>query len=313
MERFSLSTSGKDDRKKVDTKSRPQFSSGRSIIRRILRFIVPVFLGIAAGTALMVLFEEKLIYFPYKYPDGNWQPETYGLKAEDCFFTTSDGLKLHGWFFRVDNPRATMLWCHGNAGNITHRLDNIQKLLPLGINVFIFDYRGYGRSEGEPSEEGLYADARAAYDFLTGEKSIRSDSIVVFGRSIGSVVAVDLAAERPCRGLILESSFPSAKAMARELFPFLPLHLFLRSRFDADSKIARIKVPILFIHGIEDRTVPIHLGKQLFERANQPKTFYEIRGADHNDTYLVGGAEYFRRLKEFVSQIFSPSLKGFKI
>ena len=255
----------------------------------------------------MVLFEEKLIYFPYKYPEGNWRPETYGLKAEDCFFTTSDGVNLHGWFFRSDAPKGTLLWCHGNAGNITHRLDNIRKLLPLGIDVFIFDYRGYGKSDGKPSEQGVYKDALAAYDFLTKEKHVPPDSIIIFGRSLGAAVAVDLASRRRCRGLVLESSFPSARAMAKEMFPIVPVHLFVRSRFDAESKINEIHVPVLFMHGTVDRTVPLHLGRKLFEKANEPKSFYEIVGADHNDTYIVGDDEYFRHWKTFIDHTLSGS------
>lgn len=273
-----------------------------SFVRRIVRILIPILLGISLGTVIMVLFENKFIYFPYKYPEGIWEPEVYGLKAEDCFFTTSDGFQLHGWFFQVESPKATVLWCHGNAGNITHRLDNIRRLLSLGINVFIFDYRGYGRSEGEPSEDGVYRDAFAAYDFLIKNKGITPDSMIIFGRSLGAIVAVELTSERPCRGLILESSFTSAKDMAKELFPILPVHFFIRSKFDAESKIRSIHVPIFFTHGIDDRTVPVHLGKKLFEEANEPKSFYGIPGADHNDTYIVGGDEYFRRLDTFIDE-----------
>ena len=254
----------------------------------------------------MVVFEEKLIYFPSKYPEGNWQPETYGLKAEDCFFATSDSVRIHGWLFQIDTPKATLLWCHGNAGNITHRLDNIRKLLPLGLNVFIFDYRGYGKSEGEPSEEGLYTDALAAYEFLLKNKRLESSSLIIFGRSIGAAVAVDLAFKRSCRGVILESSFTSAKDMVKEMFPIIPMHFFVRSKFDSEEKISEIHVPILFTHGTNDRTIPLHLGKKLFEKANEPKSFYEIIGADHNDTYIVGGDEYFTRLKKFIDEVFSP-------
>lgn len=271
----------------------------------MLHFLIPISLGISIGIFIMVLFEDKFIYFPYKYPRGTWQPEVYGLKGEDCFFTTSDAVQLHGWFFRVESAKATLFWCHGNAGNITHRLDNIRHLLPLGINVFIFDYRGYGKSEGEPSEEGVYRDAFAAYDFLTKTKGIRPGSLIIFGRSLGAIVAVELASQRPCRGLILESSFTSAKDMVKHMFPILPLYFFIRSKFDAESKISQIHVPILFTHGTDDRTIPITLGRKLFQAANDPKSFYEIRGADHNDTYIVGGAEYFQRLNTFIDQALS--------
>jgi fermentation-respiration switch protein FrsA (DUF1100 family) len=278
-------------------------SQYKILFRRTVSIVVSIGLGLAAAMLLMVIFEEKFIYFPSKHPKGNWQPETYGLNAEDCFFSTSGGLKLHGWLFRVGKPKATLLWCHGNAGNITHRLDNISKLLPLGINIFIFDYRGYGKSEGSPSEKGIYNDAIAAYDYLTHEQGVNSSSIIIFGRSLGAIVATHLAANRLCRGLIVESGFSSSRDMAKELFPFLPLHFFLRSKFDAMSMISRIHIPLLFIHGTNDNTVPINLGRKLFERANEPKSFYEILGADHNDTYIVGGDVYFKRLNEFIDQV----------
>lgn len=267
-----------------------------------MSIIVSVGFGLTLMTVLMVIFEDRFIYFPSLYPEGNWNPETYGLNPRDCYFTSSDGVRLHGWFFQADSPKTTFIWCHGNAGNITHRLDNISRLLPLGVNVFIFDYRGYGRSEGKPSEEGIYEDARAAYDYVVGTLEIDPSSIVFFGRSLGAVVAIHLARDRRCRGLIVESGFPSAKEMAKSLFPFLPLHLFVRSKFDAASAISRVHAPILFIHGTDDRTVPIHLGKNLFEHANEPKQFYEIPGADHNNTYLVGGRAYFERLRAFIDQ-----------
>jgi hypothetical protein len=271
--------------------------------KAILRFVLPVVLGLTLGVLLIVLFENKLIYFPAKYPEGSWQPGTYSLRAEDCFFRSDDGVQLHGWFFPVDTPRATLLWCHGNAGNITHRLDNAWRLLRLGVSVFIFDYRGYGRSEGTPSEEGLYLDAMAAYRFVTEEKHVNASALVIFGRSIGASVAVDLASRRPCGGVILESAFTSAKDVASELWPFLPIRWFVRSQFDAASKIGRINVPILFTHGTRDATVPLRLGQKLFGLANEPKWFYQIEGADHNDTYIVGGERYFRRIGEFISTI----------
>ena len=276
--------------------------------RAILRFILPLVLGLTLGMLLLMIFENSLIYFPAKYPEGEWNPGVAGLHPDDVSFSTSDGLQLHGWFFGVESARATILWCHGNAGNITHRLHNITKLLPLGVNVFIFDYRGYGKSEGTPSEEGLYLDAEAAYAYLTEHLEINASSVIIFGRSLGASVAVDLASKKPCRGVILESAFTSAGDMARGMIPFLPIQFLIRSRYEADKHIDDIHVPILFTHGSEDRTIPLKLGKKLFERANEPKFFWEIPGADHNDTYIVGGEAYFQRLNEFIDFALSKTL-----
>lgn len=248
--------------------------------------------------------EDSMIYFPTKYPDGFWQPAAFGVAVEDCFFVSEDGVKLHGWVAPRDGAQATLLWCHGNAGNITHRLDNLKLLLErVNAHVFIFDYRGYGRSEGSPDEEGLYKDARAAYDYLLTRREVDPRRIILFGRSLGSAVAVDLALQRPRAGLILESTFTSAKDMAKKVFPFLPVHYFIGVQFDSESKIAQLKVPILFMHGTADHTVPLELGKKLFRVANEPKEFYEIAGADHNDTYVVGGEAYFAKLNEFIGRL----------
>ncbi len=253
---------------------------------------------------IIALFEKKMIYFPIKYPEGFWNPERYGVKVEDSFFTTEDGLRLHGWFAPSKNASLTLLWAHGNAGNITHRLENTRLLLNLDINVFIFDYRGYGKSEGEPDEEGLYRDARAAYDYLLSRKDVNPQEIVFFGRSIGTAVIVDLALHRQCKGMILESAFTSGKEMAKEMLPFfLPAYFIIHSKFASIEKIERLHVPILFTHGTNDHTVPLKLGRKLFDGANGPKYFYEIQGADHNDTYIVGGKPYFNRINEFLNTL----------
>lgn len=265
--------------------------------------MLPVIFGLTLGMLMIPLIENKIVYHPYKYPEGNWHPESYSLQPEDCYFSTMDNIKLHGWFFRAESARATLLWCHGNAGNITHRLDNIKRLQPFSINIFIFDYRGYGRSEGEPSEDGIYQDALAAYEYLLSHPEVDPKNILLFGRSLGATVAVDLATKKPSRGIILESAFTSAKDVAKEMNRWLPLHFVIRSKFDSITKIKQIHSPMLFIHGNDDEIIPITLGKKLFEAANEPKWFYEISGAGHNDTYVVGGSRYFQQLDEFIQKI----------
>ena len=265
------------------------------------------------GTAAIVLIvlsllaltmEDKFIYHPTTYPRGNWQPE--GLAVQDCEFEAADGTKLHGWWHPPagdgENPGPVLLWCHGNAGNITNRSENLRMLVERGMAAFIFDYRGYGKSEGEPSEKGLYMDGEAAYEYLTGELGIAPERVVLFGRSLGSAVALHVALEKPCAGLILESAFSSVPAMARKVVPVLPLWRFMDTEFNNAKKVTDLPAPLLSIHGDADGLVPFEQGKAVYEAAPQPKDFYTIHGADHNDTYLVGGDPYFQRIKEFCHQ-----------
>lgn len=278
-----------------------------SLLGSIPQWLRKIAVGIAVGVlfwlVMIMIFEDQMIYFPAKYPEGNWQPEASRVVVEDCYFLTEDGLRLHGWFCPADDANLTLLWCHGNAGNITHRLENLRLLHELGINVFIFDYRGYGKSEGDPSEEGIYRDAVAAYDYLITRTDVRPDSVVFFGRSLGTGVAVDLGLKRNARAMILESAFTTAKEMASAIFPLPIAQFVIHSKFDSLGKIREIHVPLLFIHGDEDRTVPIDQGRKLFEAANEPKSFYVIPGADHNDTYQVGGSEYFEKIREFLGHL----------
>jgi uncharacterized protein len=269
-----------------------------SAVAVVVIFIFIVLIMISA-------FEKQMIYYPVKYPGGFWEPERFGVQVEDIWFTAEDGVRLHGWYAAGNNSGLglTLLWFHGNAGNITHRLENLRDLLELGIDVFIFDYRGYGRSDGEPDEHGIYKDGIAAFDYLTAEKGILPDRIVLFGRSLGTAVAVEVATKREIRGMILESAFTDAKAMARTIMPFLPLGAVISSRFDSIGKINNIHVPLLFTHGDSDSIVPIDLGKKLYHAANDPKDFYTIAGADHNDTYLVGGREYYQRIKHYLESL----------
>lgn len=246
-------------------------------------------------------FENRMIFYPVKYPSGDWRPLDSGLPAEDVRFASGDGVRLHGWFARAKGREAslTLLWFHGNAGNITHRTDNMKELIKLGIDVFIFDYRGYGRSEGSPSEEGLYRDGFAAYDYLRQGRGIDAESIVLFGRSLGAAVALEVGTSRPVRGIILESAFTSAGDMARILMPLFPARYLLRSRFDNIGKIGTVTVPLLIIHGANDEIVPLELGRKLFEAAPESKTFYTIPGSGHNDTHIVGRDAYYSVLKKF--------------
>ncbi len=248
-------------------------------------------------------------FFLY-HPSGELiaAPGDLGLLYEEAQFTAEDGVGLHGWFVPAPVPGATtLLWLHGNAGNISHR---VETLLPLrrrlGLHVFLFDYRGYGRSEGRPSEEGLYRDARAALAYVQRHPLVRPDRIVFFGQSLGSAVAVELATREAPHGLILEAPFASVRAMGKVMFPFLPVSLLVGNQFDALGRIARVQAPLLVLHGDRDEVVPFEQGQALFQAANEPKTFARIPGAGHSDTLEVGGAPYLEAWGRFLRGLDRP-------
>ena len=272
------------------------------------RFVIYSVLIILFIMILPKFIEKGLIFHPDKGNDSI-TPDAYGIEYDDVTFRTEDGLNLHGWFVpgkksSPDEDLHTLLWFHGNAGNINHRLGNIKMLHErVPVNVFIIDYRQYGRSEGKISEKGTYIDARAALAYLHSRKEINREKIIFFGRSLGSAVAVELALNEKCRALILETPFTSILEMGKKLYPFLPVSLLLKTKYDSLSKIRNIKVPILIMHGDKDDLVPFEHGKRLYDMANEPKEFYTIPGAGHNDTHIVGGDEYFDVIRNFVKKL----------
>jgi len=241
--------------------------------------------------------ENFFVFFPQSHL--NQKPEDLHLKYKEVFFNTEDGRKLHGWLFPLPEKSPLILFFHGNAGNISHRLDNVRLLLNQGLSVFIFDYRGYGKSTGRPSEKGLYRDGIAAYDYLVREEHITSENIVLFGRSLGAAVAVDIALKREVKALILESAFTSTKDMAKTMFLFSLLAPVLPSNYNNLKKIIRIDVPKLIIHGTEDNIVPYSMGEKLFEASKAPKFFFPIEEAGHNDTYFIDQRKYFQTIAAF--------------
>jgi fermentation-respiration switch protein FrsA (DUF1100 family) len=249
-------------------------------------------LGVSAGCRESL--ERGLIYHPAAALVGD--PGHVGLGFRDLTFRAQDGGRLHGWL--VPGPRpTTLLWFHGNAGNISHRLENLRLFVDeLGVGVFIFDYRGYGRSEGVPSEAGLALDARAARAALLAA-DVRAERIVYFGRSLGAAVALDLALDHPPPALILESPFLSIPAMANHLLP--GAGLLVRTRWDSSARITGLRSPLLVLHGDADEVVPFAQGRALFDRAPGPKAFHAIAGARHNDTYRAG-REYSRACRDFL-------------
>ena len=246
------------------------------------------------------LIERRFVFFPTE--EIVQTPAAVGLTYEEVFFTTSDGLRLHGWFV-PGNGDVTWVWFHGNGGNIGHRVDELALFHhKLGVNQFIFDYRGYGRSEGTPSEKGTYQDARAAMAYLHSRPDVDAGKIVYFGRSLGAAVAVELAGSHPPLGLVLVAAFSSMEDMARLTFPFLPVGLLVKGHYDSLSRIREIQSPLLVMHGDLDSTVPLSQGEKLFNSANGPKRFHVLTGADHNDTYLVGQG-YWEALDEFLATL----------
>lgn len=275
-----------------------------------------ILLAYAGILIILMLLEEKFIYFPIKYPAGEWDVEEIYAgrgqtipKVEDCFFSATDGVRLHGWFCTPQRKteqgmapvptEMTLLWFHGNAGNISHRYDMIRRLMPLPVSVFILDYRGYGKSKGEPSEQGIYLDARAAWDYLVQQRGLSAGRIALFGKSLGSAAAIELATQVDPAGLIVQSGFTSIPEMASAVLPFIPRHM-VRTKMDSIGKVGRIRCPKLFIHSPTDEVVPYALGRRLYEAAAEPKRFYQVAGAPHNETYLVGGAAYLEALRSFL-------------
>ena len=266
-----------------------------------------------AGQVLLVLgallllcrwFEWKSLYMPFRELEGS--PADLGLKYEDIQFVAEDGALLHGWWIPHAQARGTLLHCHGNAGNISHRLDLAADLHRLQVNVFLFDYRGYGRSRGLPTEQGTYRDARAAYEFVRAQYGDQEQPpVIAHGQSLGGAVAVQLARDVPLRGLIVESCFSSTLDMARLLYPWLPARWLCGFRYDARSKVGRLTLPKLFAHSPQDEMIPYALGRELFAAAAEPKRFCALRGG-HNEAGWQLSPEYWQEIEQFVQELFGP-------
>jgi len=250
-------------------------------------------------TILLYVFQPKFIYFPHR--TLSFTPAAIGLSYEDITFTSSDGLTLHGWHIKHDDPVATLLFFHGNAGNISHRLDSLQIFHRLGLSVFIFDYRGYGQSEGQASEKGTYLDAEAAWNYLIKEQGIDSKKIIIFGRSLGAAIAAWLAEKHTPAALMLESAFSSIVDIAKHYYPYLPIKWMLRIHYPTIDRIKNIDCPLLVIHSPNDEIIPYKFGQRIFTAARQPKTFLEIRGG-HNDGFLVTGEKYTEGIANFIKK-----------
>jgi fermentation-respiration switch protein FrsA (DUF1100 family) len=233
-------------------------------------------------------------------------PADIGLPYEDTWIATADGESLHGWYIPAEAARGVLLFFHGNAGNISHRLESIAIFNRLGLDVLIVDYRGYGQSSGRPTERGTYRDARAAWDYLQAERGVPPDRIVVFGRSLGGAVGAWLAAGLPAKSapaaVIIESSFTSGVDMARRLYPIYPARLLTRLRYPVVEYAARLRSPVLVVHSRDDEIIPFAMGRGLYEAAQPPKSFLELRG-DHNAGFWISREGYTRGLRAFLDEI----------
>ena len=257
-----------------------------SMLTTFFVILLVAYLGLGV---ILYIMQPTFLYSPVQEISST--PDELGLDFEDVVFRTEDGLRLNGWYVPAGNSQYTVLFCHGNGGNIMHRLDSINIFYNLGLSCFIFDYRGYGSSEGKTNEEGTYLDAMAAYKWLTDEKKISPDDIIIFGRSLGGSIAAQLAAKVEARALIIESAFTSYVDVGRKFYPYMPVRWFARFSYRTIDYIKDVRCPVMIIHGRDDEIVPFEFGLDLYEAANEPKEFVEIFGS-HNDGFVVSSEVY---------------------
>ncbi|MGE5307925.1 MAG: alpha/beta hydrolase [Deltaproteobacteria bacterium] len=249
------------------------------------------FIVLILGLLVIRQIEDRTIFQPYREID--FKPDEYGMQYQNVWFPSQDNKEfLNGWYLPVKDPKKVVLFCHGNFGNMADRMDKVKFFVDLGCSVFIFDYQGFGMSQGDPNEPGCYKDALGAYDYLIGI-GVTANQIVVYGESLGGAVAIDLASRRDVSGLIVEGTFTSIKDMVNHMYPFVPTWL-IGNRFDSVSKIRHIRCPKLIIHSFSDEIIPFRFGRKLFQEAPQPKEFLPVRG-EHNACFLQSYQEQVLR------------------
>lgn len=268
----------------------------------MLKLLLAVLACYAVLVLVVYLMQARMLYLA-DVPGRSLEhtPADIGAEFRDVSIETADGVRLHGWYVPGDSDRV-LLFFHGNAGNISHRLESIRQYRQLGLSVLIIDYRGYGQSEGRTTEQGIYQDAEAAWRYLTEANKTPANRIIVFGRSMGASAAAYLAARHRPLALIVESSFTSVPDIAREYYPWLPVRWLSRLRHSAEEFVARSKSPVLVIHSRDDEIVPFHHGEAIFKAAGEPKALIEIRGT-HNDAFLRDEQNYLSGLRSFLDQL----------
>jgi fermentation-respiration switch protein FrsA (DUF1100 family) len=252
------------------------------------------------------LQQPKMTFYPVAELQAT--PAQWGLPYEEVRLLTADKLQLHGWYIPHPAATRTLLFFHGNGGNISHRGESLEIFYRLGLNVLIIDYRGYGHSEGRPDEAGFTLDAAAAWDYLSKQRGVPARQIIIFGRSLGGAVATQLAAEVEPGALILESTFSSGRDMASHLFPLLSHFVLLRYRFDNEAHIRQLNSPLYMAHSPEDEIIPFTLGEKLYAAASVPKRFFVMRGG-HNDGFLQSQPAYELSLQKFIRELDSGGIK----
>jgi fermentation-respiration switch protein FrsA (DUF1100 family) len=269
------------------------------------------------GLALTLYFmQPSFLYAPVR--ELPYSPAELGLDFEEVFFKTGDRLQLHGWYIPASpderasrggpapNAEFTVLFCHTNAGNMMYQLDSINIFYNLGLSCFIFDYRGYGISQGRPTEQGTYLDVRAAYRWLTKKKGINPQDVIIFGRSLGGSIAAYLAARTKTRGLVIESAFTTYRAIGRKFYPYMPIKWFARFDYPTIDYVRKVRCPVLVIHSRTDEMIPFEFGLQLYEAANEPKEFVELYGG-HNDSFLISGETYKKGWLKWLKSLKNPA------
>lgn len=263
-------------------------------------WIVAIIVGVYVIFAgYLFVFQSRYIYYPERALTAD--PGSIGLSFENVLLETEDMLRLSGWFIPKEDSRGVLLFCHGNAGNIGHRLDSIQLFHQLGLEVFIFDYRGYGESEGKPTETGTHEDAEAAWRYLVDKRKVDPGKIVIFGRSLGGGIASWLASKHAPGALILESTFTSLPDIAAARYPYMPIRLMLRFKYNTAEYLSEVNCPTLIVHSRDDEINPFIYGQRLFEIASEPKKFLEITGT-HNEGFITSGLQYEEGLNIFIHE-----------
>jgi len=288
-------------------KMQPQGKGCRFMLIFIQIIVVLVAVYSVLGWSLYFM-QPALLYKPVR--QVLYTPEELDLDYEEVEFITSDGLALSAWFIPAQNAKTTVLFCHGNGGNIMHRLDTINILYELGLNCFIFDYRGYGNSQGTPTEQGTYLDAQAAYHWLTNDKKISPDNIIIFGRSLGGAIAANLAASVRSKALVVESTFTSYVDIGKKFYPYMPVRWFARFGYQTVDSLKKVNCLVMVVHSSTDDLVPFEFGRELYRVANEPKKFVEIYGS-HNDGFLVSSEIYKKAWREWLKMLSeSGSISG---
>ena len=277
---------------------------GPDVWRRFLSFLIIFAIAYVSVIILIRIFESHFIFFP-NTPErlsGNWSPP--GLPVQDVWLSASDGTKLHAWWIPGKDAKFTFLAFHGNAANISNRADVYKFLQSTPANVLAVEYRGYGRSEGKPSEAGLYLDAEAGYEYLVNATGVAPHQIIAFGQSLGTAVAAHLAAKREVGGVLLEAPFPSAAAVARRVFWFLPgLSLTVASQFDTRERLKEIKAPMMIVHCADDPVIPFEFGEAVFAAAREPRRFLKVDGYCHEEASMMAPERYRASLNAFLNSL----------